>query len=276
MSRSQVSSKKSIVVLSARSSSRYYRSKCNRASPCDSCIKRNQPSSCQYALNVWRSEAGFPKKSNLTDRLKNLEALVSSFAAQDLVVQQRKRTNGDSAITDHQDAHALNAMSSEEPEQPSLTPKPGPNASNQSKSQKGLNPETPRIRQTPNGHVNYVDSSHWLSVLEDIREVREHLSVPGGFLPQDMPSSSSASWEPELPEVSSVLGLDTSISLDEILTSLPPRPMCDRLLSHYFNSRFQVLGEYSLLTYDPDPRLTAALLPKASSTHLRFKKKYQY
>jgi hypothetical protein len=92
--------------------------------------------------------------------------------------------------------------------------------------------------------------------LEDIREVREHLSVQGSFLPQDMPSSSSASWESELPEVSSVLGLDTSISLDEILTSLPPRPVCDRLLSHYFNSRFQVLGEYYLPTYEPDLRLT--------------------
>jgi len=107
----------------------------------------------------------------------------------------------------------------------------------------GLNPEMPRIRQTHDGHLNYVDSSHWLSVLEDIREVREHLSPEGGILSQDMPRASGASWEPDPPEVGSVLGLEASTTMEDILASLPPRPICDRLLSHYFNSRFQVLGE---------------------------------
>ncbi|KAK4152579.1 hypothetical protein C8A00DRAFT_44389 [Chaetomidium leptoderma] len=211
------------------------KSKCNRASPCDSCVKRHQPSSCHYVSNVRRSEASSSKKSNLADRLRSLEALVSSFAAQDTGVQQREPTDGDSSINDQRPRV--------EPGK-ELSPPLGsrPTTSSQGQSQTGANPETPRIRQTHDGHVNFIDSSHWLSILEDIREVREHLSPEGGFLQQDVPSSSGATWGPELPEISSVLGLRASISLENILASLPPRPVCDRLLSHYFNSRFQVLG----------------------------------
>ncbi|KAK3292146.1 uncharacterized protein B0H64DRAFT_364827 [Chaetomium fimeti] len=210
------------------------KSKCNRATPCDSCIKRNQPSSCHYAANVRRSEASSSKKTNLTDRLRNLEALVSSFASRDLVVQQRSRTDGSS------DAAA--AMPNEGP---GLQTGASPNIDsqfNQNQDQKGLDTEAPRIRQTYDGPVNYVDSNHWLSILEDIREVREHLSPEGNFLQQEMPTGSGAGWEPGIPEVSSVLGLNASSNLDDILTSLPPRPTCDRLLSHYFNSRYLVLG----------------------------------
>lgn len=182
------------------------------------------------------------KTGNLTERLRNLEALVSSFAAQELVIQQRRRTEGDKAANDH-------ATSTASAEEPTVMPSPSSIAhpSSESVHQKGLNPETPRIRQTHDGHVNFVDSSHWLSVLEDIREVREHLSPTGSIPAPDVPKGSGASWDPEPPEVSSVLGLEASITLGDILTSLPPRPICDRLLSLYFNSRFQVLGECSHL-----------------------------
>jgi len=36
---------------------------------------------------------------------------------------------------------------------------------------------------------------------------------------------------------------DHNLSLDEILPSLPSQPICDMLLSWYFNSRFMVLGK---------------------------------
>ena len=217
----------------------YNRSKCNRATPCDSCTKRNQESSCHYAANVRRSDASASKKVNLTDRLKSLEALVSSLASQDFVVQQRSRADGSSATNDR----GAGAMPSEGVRLPSEVSHNNDSRLDQSKDQNGLGPEAPRIRQTYDGAVSYVDSNHWLSVLEDIREVREHLSPEGNFLQQKAPANNGAHWESGLPEVSSVLGLNAgSASLDEILTSLPPRPICDRLLSHYFNSRYLVLG----------------------------------
>lgn len=214
------------------------RSKCNRATPCDSCTKRNQTSSCHYAANVRRSDASSSKKVNLTDRLKSLEALVSSLASQDFVVQERSRADGSAT-----DDRGASAMPSEGVGLPSEASHSNDSRFDQSKDQDGLGPEAPRIRQTYDGAVSYVDSNHWLSVLEDIREVREHLSPEGNFLQQKAPANNGAHWESGLPEVSSVLGLNAgSASLDEILTSLPPRPICDRLLSHYFNSRYLVLG----------------------------------
>ncbi|KAK4237193.1 hypothetical protein C8A03DRAFT_44945 [Achaetomium macrosporum] len=185
---------------------------------CDPCRSRklkrnpNQAPSCHYAATARPSDTGIHKKTSLTDRLKNLEALVSSFAAQDVIVQPRNRSDGDAATN--------NA---------SLTPGSGPNEGSQiwSKSEEGLESETPRIRQTHDGQVNYLHSTHWLSVLEDIRE--------------DHPSNRDARWD--LP-VSSVLGLSVNPSLDEILESLPPRQTCDWLLSHYFNARYLCLGEF--------------------------------
>ena len=193
-------------------------------------MKRNQPSSCHYSATTRRSETGASKTANLTDRLKNLEALVSSFAAQDLVAQQQRKGKAKLAINDP----AVSATSSQEQ---------GHDTSHKT-GEKGLNPESPRMRQTQDGHVSYVDSSHWLSVLEDIREVREHLSPEGSALPENVSRGNAASWEPEVPQVGSVMGLNVSLSIEEILSSLPPRALCDRLLSQYFNSRFQVLGEY--------------------------------
>ncbi|KAL2126567.1 hypothetical protein VTI74DRAFT_666 [Chaetomium olivicolor] len=169
------------------------KSKCNRALPCDTCIKRNHASSCQYAANVRRTEGGVSKRSSVADRLRNLEALVSTFVAQELVVQPRKQTESESVLRNLANPSA----------ELGLPPGTNRNGSRLSTREKGLDQETPRPRQTFDGQVNYVDSSHWLAILEDIRE---------------------------------------TLDLDEILASLPPQAVCDKLLSHYFNSRHLVIG----------------------------------
>ena len=40
-----------------------------------------------------------------------------------------------------------------------------------------LTPESPHRQETTDGQVNYIDRGHWLSILDDIKEVREHLAV---------------------------------------------------------------------------------------------------
>jgi hypothetical protein len=74
--------------------------------------------------------------------------------------------------------------------------------------------------------LNYVDSSHWRSILNDIKEVREQLSI------QDEPDMEVQ------PEVDLVFGPQ---SASDILQSLPSRPVCDGLLSQYFNARYMIL-----------------------------------
>ncbi|KAK4140118.1 uncharacterized protein C8A04DRAFT_40204 [Dichotomopilus funicola] len=228
------------------------KSKCNRATPCDSCTKRNQPSACHYAANVRRTDSSSNSKksssaSNIADRLKDLEALVSSLASQGLVVQQGPGPVQPPAPL----AVATDGAQESKPAIPVHDP-----------GQNGVEPETPRLRQSQDGQVHFLDSSHWLSILEDIREVREHLSPEGMLVHHEEEGSSKGSDEgmggmasmtgltgmggllpePDNPELTSVLGLEVKPDLDEILASVPPRGVCDKLISHYFNSRFGILA----------------------------------
>ncbi|KAK1761707.1 hypothetical protein QBC33DRAFT_614721 [Phialemonium atrogriseum] len=207
--------------------------KCNRASPCDTCIKRNQAPSCQYATNANRGKPGVFKKSNVTDRLKNLEDFVSSFLVDDVAVQPQTQTNpgiasGNQRVTPAPPGWLSSALDL------------GSGCSVQSSQDETISIETPRVLESRDGQVNYVDPSHWLSILEDIKEIREHLTPSDSSILHDgLGNGGSPLWEPE---ASFLFGFNQNPSLHEILASLPPQPVCDRLLSHYFGSRFMVLG----------------------------------
>lgn len=102
-----------------------------------------------------------------------------------------------------------------------------------------LSPETPNLQETGNGQVNYIDPSHWLSILDDIKEVREHLSVPN----QPMAYSVMALDSNHITPDATFLSMPAqTLSLSDALSALPTRPTCDRLISWYFNARFMVLG----------------------------------
>ncbi|KAF2008117.1 hypothetical protein P154DRAFT_479598 [Amniculicola lignicola CBS 123094] len=187
--------------------------KCNRGSPCDTCIKRDKQSSCQYAENANRDKP----KNTTGDRLQNLENAVLQFIQKEATQTQ---------------------------DQPSTyTPATSSNSGT--------------LRLT-GGQPQYVDSTHWLSILNDIKEVREQLST-----------QEENDTEPQ-PEVDLVFPT-TSCSISEILLSLPPRPVCDGLVSQYFNAKFMMLPiihpiqfqkEYEQFWQDPSktPMLWLGLL----------------
>lgn len=92
------------------------------------------------------------------------------------------------------------------------------------------------------GQMNFVDSSHWLSILHDIKEVRGSLSTSPV---QGNDSIEASSPEPETDLVFGTMQLSSS-SLREIIWSLPSRPVCDSLLSQYFNMQFFVFRKHRL------------------------------
>jgi hypothetical protein len=113
-------------------------------------------------------------------------------------------------------------------------------ASKEPDKSQGLTAEAPRLRETEDGQVNYIDRSHWQAILEDIKEVREHLTLPTVQSSPDYQTDFSENYlnlDPGL-----IFGSTSATQLAEILVSLPPQPICDMLLSTYFNSRFMVLG----------------------------------
>jgi hypothetical protein len=70
-----------------------HRLKCNRTLPCDSSIKRDKVSWCQYAANVSRSKPGTAKARDLKDRLDTLETVVYSFLSRDGTVHSQIERN---------------------------------------------------------------------------------------------------------------------------------------------------------------------------------------
>ncbi|CAM1510895.1 Fc.00g084080.m01.CDS01 [Cosmosporella sp. VM-42] len=99
---------------------------------------------------------------------------------------------------------------------------------------------------TPGSHASYVDSSHWSSILEDIREIREQISpsnIPGQVAMVESSTTGSDWTLAEEPQGDTDLVLESAEKLDlqQILGSLPSRQVCDGLVSNYFRSRFTIL-----------------------------------
>jgi hypothetical protein len=194
------------------------RLKCNRALPCESCIKRNKTSLCRYAPNAARvANPGTSKQRDLKDRLNALESLVSSFIS------------GDAPTPAH------------EPTPPDTFP------GTDEKEENLLTPETPHLRETEDGQLNYIDPSHWLSILEDIKEVREHLNASNQPRQQSDPSG-GPSGQPA--DAGFLFGSVPNTHFREILSSLPPQPVCDKLVSWYFNAHTFVSGEMHPISYN--------------------------
>ncbi|KAI8961306.1 hypothetical protein F5Y11DRAFT_348585 [Daldinia sp. FL1419] len=206
--------------------------KCNRGLPCDSCVRRDKASHCNYAANASRGEPSSARPRDLKDRLNTLENLVSSLLSGDAVVQPGLTTRG-SLATKGAESIAAPAMRNNRPA------KHDSSATSPGAGEYALTPETPHLQETPDGQVNYIDPNHWLSILDDIKEVREHLSASNQSTTQNERGYPD---EPVALDASFLLDSDRISSLDEILSSLPSQPICDMLLSWYFSSRFMVLG----------------------------------
>lgn len=94
----------------------------------------------------------------------------------------------------------------------------------------GIEPPTPRKGR------GYIENTHWLSILDDIKEVREQLAQSDIMTsPEDNADINEEAQEEE--EIDLVLGATKPLpSFQDIINSLPPRPICDTLLSQYFTS----------------------------------------
>ncbi|KAH8651156.1 hypothetical protein BX600DRAFT_100183 [Xylariales sp. PMI_506] len=208
--------------------------KCNRGLPCDACIKRERSSLCLYAANANRSRPGTSKAREMKDRLNNLESLVSSFISGDAVIPSVLLAQSPSSSTPEDSAIVSSLV-----EQYRRSSKQGSILSNSSGGEGVLTPETPHLQETRDGQVNYIDPSHWLSILDDIKEVREHLSH------QPLSQTATGMGVPVQPmgsDASFLFDARQASSLEEIIASLPSQPICDMLLSWYFNSSFMILG----------------------------------
>lgn len=106
---------------------------------------------------------------------------------------------------------------------------------------RGPGKESPRFLHDQNGESVYMEPSHWMSILQDIKDMRADLSSDGSLASNELASSYDLGFEPDL---SLGIALRDTLNLSDVLHSLPAQPSCDILLSQYFNSRYMVLGIY--------------------------------
>ena len=102
-----------------------------------------------------------------------------------------------------------------------------------------LTPEMPHLQETEDGQVNYIDRSHWLSILNDIKEVREQLGIAS---PASQQTKSDDTNTSQMIDNSFLFNTNSDAKFADIFKQVPPRSKCDMLISWYFNSRFMVLG----------------------------------
>ncbi|QPC80086.1 hypothetical protein HYE68_010838 [Fusarium pseudograminearum] len=196
--------------------------KCNRNLPCDSCIRRNKQSICHYASNADRNERRVEKGTSITERLKHLEGLLT-------IVAQQRDPMASLSISDEGPRGAAGGTSFFTPG--SIESRGGSEAKDNSNA----------VPQGPAGHL---DSSHWSSILENIKAIREELpSESPQEKEQTSPSNSSGVGSEQLGRMSPDLdfGSTKGTSDEIILAALPPRQVCDTLISMFFRWHYTMM-----------------------------------
>lgn len=198
------------------------RSKCNRQQPCTNCSSRGMSLSCIYADASIHStmqspvSIGYDQKLNptasITDRIQQLENLVVTLMKDNSANVSQSEPQvplANPVVSNPSNTVTSNSM----PEDCGETIVQDP------ASPPGLG----RIKVSTSS-TSYVSNAHWAAVLDGISDLKDCFEKE-----DDSPQPEYAS--PQL-----LYGSLNRASKSEILSSIPPRPVVDRLVSRYFNA----------------------------------------
>jgi hypothetical protein len=91
---------------------------------------------------------------------------------------------------------------------------------------------------------SYVGSSHWAAIFDSITELRSHFSQEEDALGQPSKLTLLLAKVPRPRLLYGALTCETPMS---IMECVPPRPVCDRLISRYFNMLYIAPGMFMSL-----------------------------
>ncbi|PGH14879.1 hypothetical protein AJ79_02741 [Helicocarpus griseus UAMH5409] len=186
--------------------------KCDRNRPCENCVKRSQL--CVYPAPPSRDGADQRARQthrsntrNLQDRIQHLEEIVVSLV----------NRNGGSL--------AGQAPSSQDTSEDTAAP-------SSSEQTEQISDSFGRLTVDGSG-TNYVGSSHWQAILDELADVKEHFES-STFSPQKASLFDASRSSEEGVEL--FLGVNENITREEILNTIPPKPVVDCLVSHFLRS----------------------------------------
>jgi len=222
--------------------------KCDRASPCEPCLKRGRESQCNYPPAPIKS-----KPANVKGRIRQLESLVL-----DLMNQQKQAPSA--SETTISPADRTGSTSSGSGRQGPFT-EPTPPSDHDSGLHYGdgsQNAESPEAGvEKPFGHMNiskneisYHAPSHWQTILSSISDLKNELGddedvggdhveeaeaqVPRSGHSQDAFGNSTQSRP--LTELGLLVGSPAQVTKEDLIRAMPEKRVADRLLSLWFNS----------------------------------------
>ena len=227
--------------------------KCNRQHDpaCDQCIKRNRESACLYVP----PPAKHKPAQNVKGRIRQLEDLVVDLMNQNWTGQ------GQSDTAREKRGPSAGPASSQEKPGPFSQPTP-PSDSDTSpqftepSQQSSEGPDDVDAATTPFGQmkiskneISYVGESHWGAILNSISDLKRDLEEDDVDETADsntVPESTLNSWSSVpmggvQPHATTGLGFmlgdaGTTVTREELITSVPEKKVADRLLSLWFNS----------------------------------------
>ncbi|KAJ9312436.1 transcriptional regulator family: Fungal Specific TF [Paecilomyces variotii] len=202
--------------------------KCDRIYPCSNCTRRGDVGACIYVGRGPKGRGAHPRAdlTHTQNRLHHLENLVLSLA-------QKRRLEG-------QDVDVMTPCQQLMPET-SSQPNGGRNTLTDPALLKASSAEKKNDLVDSPGRLfvedvgtSYLDAAHWRAILEEINDIKEYIQE------EDTVSEDSVAGldigEPEGPML--LLGLDSSMSLEDLIEEMPPKPLVDRLVSRSLTSKY--------------------------------------
>ncbi|KAE8148427.1 hypothetical protein BDV25DRAFT_131245 [Aspergillus avenaceus] len=211
---------------------RHRKLKCNRAHPCENCVKRGDSTSCTYAQANARKK-NIPQRASpsspddMQNRIDRLESLVLSLmtngsqsagpAAAMAAISGNSSSIGSAQHTIDLDVDEETSGGPEESDTEQVTKSFG-------------------IMKVDNNKSYYISDAHWASVLNDIAEVRNYFSTHKKQYEEQAEKLKTTRVPTDVPGSTLLFGAMKTTSRPEIMASLPSKYTTDMLVARYFNS----------------------------------------
>ncbi|KAE9374272.1 hypothetical protein N431DRAFT_464540 [Stipitochalara longipes BDJ] len=208
--------------------------KCDRNQPCQNCTRRGQAGSCTFVDALVRRRVAPSSSSearSMRQRVTQLEGMLRSFiepsgglaTPRNYSEPPSSQSVDDSSKKSHGDVNMDDGDRVLEESNPS-----------------------PGQLTLDNSETSYVGSTHWAAVLNEVVDLKDLLDS------HDSPNSSNGSNVPNEQGIDLLFSTKRAVSQKDILASIPPRDIVDRLISKYFSVMDMALTILHIPTFQKD------------------------
>ncbi|KAF9882360.1 hypothetical protein CkaCkLH20_00396 [Colletotrichum karsti] len=210
--------------------------KCDRAQPCGACTRRGDAHACRFGPKVAGQHTAVSNNGKET-RASAPAPVAAQNPSHDGVGEPQKQPRQEVQLRLQKLEDMVQDLvrrgsgpSKDRCAPPDIPAQAGPTPTD---SDPGRDEHSPPPAPV-DGEEAYYGATHWSALLHHIREIQTALEPDHTVPPEQPPGTAACSIGPDF-----LFGaVPPSITIQDVLASLPPRQDTDRLLSIYFRARF--------------------------------------